>query len=127
MTQIGNDFFKKVTGYTAAAVDSSEFVGAVEAENWWGVMYVVSVGSIGTSLDITVQDSADGTTYADLSGQTISAEATTDYVILVRHSQVRPFVRIHLEGADDPVASVVVLRLKDQGGKNVGGDVDLLI
>lgn len=125
MTKLGNTYVKKATGYAPAAVDASEFVGAVQAENWDATLYVVAVGAVATSLDVTVQDSLDGTTYADVSGKTFAATANTSYLILVRHKHARPYVRLHLEGVDNPVAGVVPLRLNDQMG--VGGSVDLEI
>lgn len=92
---------------------------AVDMAGWDGVYFVVMVGATDTTVDAKLQDSADGTTFADISGASLSQWSATDdnkakAIDIWRPSRryVRPVVTI---GAGTSGAVVAVLAVRYRG------------
>lgn len=125
MAKIGPDFFSGAVGILPKQVGSDEATAAMQATSFEGTLFVVTTNSIGGGLALTVQDSADGSSWAPVTGGTLAAAATSVYLIWVRHSSVREYVRVHAAGTTNPVASIVSIQLNDAMGP--GGSVALAL
>jgi hypothetical protein len=116
----GSYALEAIQGIAPKTISASEFSASVDGIPWEYTLVVVSTGAVSGSLTITVQDSADNSSFSDVSAG-LSMSATSTYLILVKHSSLRRYVRVHAEGVTSPVASVSMVRINDQSGELVGG------
>lgn len=116
-------FFKAGSGILPKQVGADEATAGIKASSFEGTLFVVHTNSIGGGLALKVQDSADGSSWADVAGGSLAATATSVHLIWVRHTSVREYVRVHAAGTTNPVASIVPIQLNDAMGP--GGSVDI--
>lgn len=125
MAKLGDTFFGPGLGIAPKQIGASEATEALQANNYEGTLFVVRTGAIAGSLTLTVQDSADGSSWDPVAGGVLVASATSRHLIYVRHSSVREYVRVHAAGVTNPVASITPVQLNDRMGP--GGSVDLYL
>jgi len=73
-------YWKKILGNTAAGTDVAEVDGsAIDARGYNRALFVLELGTVtnAATLSFNVQDSADGTTFADISGAGFAATVAT--------------------------------------------------
>lgn len=94
---------------------------SVDMAGWDGAFFVVMVGATDTTVDAKLQDSADDTTFADISGASLTQWSATDdnkakAIDIWRPSRryVRPVVTIGA-GTTGAVVSVLAVRYRRTG------------
>lgn len=125
--KVGSYAFKGSPGINPSAVGANSYGGSVRTQSWGWTLLVVAVQSLGTQLDLYVQDSADDSSWAAVNGSPFQPAAAQEvYLVLIKNSAVREYIRPHMQGAGSPVASVAIVQIEDASGSLVGG-CDLVI
>ena len=87
-----------------ALYDDTAVNGAgVDMQGWDGVLFLIPVGAMDTTLDAKAQDSADNSTFADIAGAAITQYTATDDNKLCAIDVWRPtarFVRVVVDPGD---------------------------
>lgn len=120
--KVGSYAFTGSLGIGPQTLTASETTSALAGKDHAWTLYVVATAANGTTFNVDVQDSADGSTgWADLAASPTAPADNSVVTILVRNNATRGYTRLNIATAGSPVASVAVLQLSELAGSLTGG------
>ena len=122
LSQVAKTFGHGPKVTTAADATPALFGGSFE----W-TLYVVTVGTLASTLTYQLQDSEDGTNWTSIDGGLLSCVASSSHLIAVKHTHVRRYTRLlPANGSGNNLGAVTALRLNLSNSQGTRG-VDITI